>query len=198
MRKANEDLHPDTERRKSRLLLWRAMLGPMSISNSISKDSIKSKAREILAEYTRPWKVFTLLVGIALLILGSFFYGAPDWDIPISFIMAIFAYLTAPWSMRVLLERKWRLWPVMLFFTWFTVDGCYAIYWHFKNPVVLELMRSVNFPASLSLYGMCGIVWLYRGTLRQLASEIQNRFPLLRGNRTLKRAESLYRENHDA
>jgi hypothetical protein len=71
--------------------------------------------------------------GIALLILGSFYYGAPDWDIPISFIMAIFAYLTAPWSMRVLLEGKWRLWPVMLFFTWFTVDGCYAIYWHFKK-----------------------------------------------------------------
>jgi hypothetical protein len=70
----------------------------------------------------------------------------------------------------------------MLFFTWFTVDGCYAIYWHFKNPVVLELMRSVNFPASLSLYGMCGIVWLYSGSLRQLVSEIRNRFPLVGGN----------------
>jgi hypothetical protein len=138
-----------------------------------------------LFEYLRPWKLVTLAVGIALLILGSFYYGAPDWDIPISFIMAIFAYLTAPWSMRVLLEREWRLWPIMFFFTWLTVDGCYAIYWHFKNPVVLELMRSVNFPASLSLYGMCGIVWLYRGSLRQLVSEIRNHFPLLRGNRAL-------------
>jgi hypothetical protein len=135
-----------------------------------------------LFEYLRPWKLVTLAVGIALLILGSFYYGAPDWDIPISFIMAIFAYLTAPWSMRILLERKWRLWPVMFFFTWFTVDGCYAIYWHFKNPAVLELMRSVNFPASLSLYGMCGIIWLYRGNLRQLVSEIRNRFFPLRGN----------------
>jgi hypothetical protein len=133
-------------------------------------------------EYLRPWKLVTLAFGIALLILGSFYYGAPDWDIPISFIMAIFAYLTAPWSVRVLLERKWRLWPLMLFFTWFTVDGCYAIYWHFKNPVVLEFMRSVNFPASLSLYGMCGIVWLHRGSLRQFASKIGSHFPLLRGN----------------
>ena len=123
-----------------------------------------------LTEYLRLWKLVTLAIGITSLILGSFYCGAPDWDIPISFIMAIFAYVTSPWSMRVLLERKWRLWPVMLFFTWFTVDGCYAIYWHFKNPAVLELMRSVNFPASLSLYGMCGIVWLYRGSLRQLAS----------------------------
>jgi hypothetical protein len=151
-----------------------------------------------LPEYLRPWKLVTLAVGVALLILGSFYYGAPDWDIPISLIMAIFAYLTAPWSMRVLLERKWRLWPVMLFFTWFTVDGCYAIYWYFKNPVVLELMRSVNFPASLSLYGMCGIVWLYRGSLRELVSEIRNHFPLLRGNRTLKQAESVFRKNHNA
>ena len=26
----------------------------------------------------------------------------------------------------------------MLFATWFTVDGCYAIYWHFKDPAALE------------------------------------------------------------
>ncbi len=130
-----------------------------------------------LLEYLRPWKLVTLAVGIALLILGSFYSGAPDWDIPISFIMAILAYLTAPWSVSVLLQRKWRLWPIMLFLTWFTVDGCYAIYWHFKDPDVLEMMRSANFPASLSLYGMCGIVWLYRGSLRQLVSEIRKHFP---------------------
>lgn len=63
----------------------------------------------LLTEYRRPWKLATLVVGIGLLILGAFYYEAPDWDIPISFIMAIFAYLTAPWSPRVILERKWRL-----------------------------------------------------------------------------------------
>lgn len=115
-----------------------------------------------------------------MLILGSFYFQAPDWDIPISIIMAVFAYLTAPWSLRVILERTWRLWPAMLLATWFTVDGCYAIYWHFKDPVALEMMRDVNFPASLSLYGMCGIVWFYRGSLRQLFSEIQNHLPLSR------------------
>jgi len=56
--------------------------------------------RAQLAEYTRPWKLMTLAVGIALLIVGSFYYEAPDWDIPISLIMAAFAYLTAPWSKR--------------------------------------------------------------------------------------------------
>ena len=128
-----------------------------------------------LTEYLRPWKLATLSAGIALLIFGSFHYQAPDWDIPISFIMAILAYLTAPWSLRVILERTWRLWPAMLFATWFTVDGCYAIYWSFKNPAALEMMREANFAASLSLYGMCGVVWLYRGSLRQLFSAIRNR-----------------------
>lgn len=128
----------------------------------------------MLTEYLRPWKLASLAVGIALLILGSYYYEAPDWDIPISFIMAILAYLTAPWSLRVILERKWRLWPVMLLVTWFTVDGCYAIYWYFKDPIALEMMRAANFPASLSLYGMCGVVWLYRGSLKQLFQNSKN------------------------
>ena len=36
------------------------------------------------------------------------------------------------------------------------------------RSVALELMREVNFPASLSLYGLCGVLWLYRGSLREL------------------------------
>lgn len=124
------------------------------------------------SEYRRPWKLTTLAIGIALLILGSYYTPAPDWDIPISLIMAGFTYLTAPWSMRVLLERRWTYWPLMLFFTWFSVDGCYAIYWHFKDPGVLAFMREANWPASLSLYGMCGVIWLYRGSLVELRSEL--------------------------
>lgn len=125
-----------------------------------------------LSEYRRPWKLVTLGIGLALLILGAYFTPAPDWDIPISLIMAAFTYLTAPWSMRVLLERRWRLWPLMLFFTWFSVDGCYAIYWYFANPAALALMRDANWPASLSLYGICGVIWLYRGSLADLRSDL--------------------------
>ena len=146
----------------------------------LSEDSIQSQMTVGLAEYTRPWKLFTLSLGIALLILGSFYYEAPDWDIPISLIMAILAYLTAPLGLRVIVERRWRLWPPMLFATWFTVDGSYWLYWHFKNPAALEWMREANFFASLSLYGICGVVWFYRGSLRQLSSEIGALFRLLR------------------
>ena len=127
-------------------------------------------------EYIRPWKLATLFIGVTLLVIGSFVMPAPDWDIPISFIMAICTYLTAPCSVRAILERRWREWRAMLLATWFSVDGCYAIYWHFVDPGALALMRDVNFPASLSLYGLCGIIWLYRGSLRELWAESRNLF----------------------
>jgi hypothetical protein len=63
----------------------------------------------------------------------------------------------------------------MLFFTWLTVDGCYWLYWSLKNPVALELMRDVNFPASLCLYAICGLGWYYNGSLKQLFSEARLR-----------------------
>jgi hypothetical protein len=136
------------------------------------------KLRLHLSEYLRPWKLLTLASGVALLIIGSYYYNAPDWDIPISLIMALLAYLTAPWSLRVVLERRWKLFPLMFFATWFTVDGCYALYWYFKDPIALEMMRMANFPASLSLYGICGVLWLYQGNLGQLYSAIKAMKPL--------------------
>lgn len=128
-----------------------------------------------LREYMRPWKLFTLGIGLALLIAGSFYMPAPDWDIPISFIMALFTYLTASWSLHVIVERRWRYFPLMLFYTWFTVDGCYWIYWHFTNPQALELMRSANFLASLSLYWMCGLTWFYQGGLKEFFSNMRRK-----------------------
>ncbi len=125
-----------------------------------------------LLEYLRPWKLFTLAAGIALLVIGAQRKIAPDWDIPISFIMALLAYLTAPWSLRVLLQRRWKLLPLALLATWFTVDGCYALYWNWRDPRVLALMRAWNFPASLALYGLCSVLWLYRGSLRELVADL--------------------------
>ena len=127
-------------------------------------------------EYLRPWKLATLAMGIALLIAGAFFYEAPDWDVPISLIMAVLAYLTAPWSLRVIVERRWKLFPAMLFATWITVDGSYWLYWHFKNPDALEMMRGANFLPSLVLYGMCGVLWLYRGSLAEFVSDARRYF----------------------
>ena len=119
-------------------------------------------------ELRRPWKLFTFAVGLSLLIAGSFFYQAPDWDIPVSVIMAGFAYLTASWCMHVIAERRWRSWPLMIVTTWWCVDGCYALYWSFVNPEALAFMREANWPASLSLYWTCGIVWYFNGNFGEL------------------------------
>jgi hypothetical protein len=125
-----------------------------------------------IREYARPWKLFSFAVGLSLLIVGAFYVSAPDWDLPISVIMASLTYLTAPWALRVFLTRRWRLWPLALLATWFSVDGCYWIYWSYNDPLALAEMRSANFPASLSLYLICGLLWLYRGSLRELVTEV--------------------------
>lgn len=141
------------------------------LRTAVSKNLISSGYAN---ELCRPWKLFSLAVGIALLIWGSFYYQAPDWDIPISLIMAIFAYLTATWSMHVMVERQWRQFPLMLFFTWWTVDGCYALYWYFNDPLALEYMRSANAPASLCLYWICGLIWYWQGSLEELMLSIKH------------------------
>jgi hypothetical protein len=74
--------------------------------------------RPLLIEYARPWKLLTLLAGVSLMIAGALANLAPDWDVPISLIMPLLTYLTAPWSMRVVLLRTWRKFPLMLFYTW--------------------------------------------------------------------------------
>ena len=125
-----------------------------------------------MLEFIRPWKLVTFAIGLGLLIVGSFYYRAPDWDIPISIIMATITYFAAPWSIRVILKRQWKLFPAMLFITWFAVDGCYWIYWSYQNPEAL-VMRDVNFPASLSLYAICGMLWLYQGSLKDLYNELR-------------------------
>lgn len=117
----------------------------------------------------RPWKLFSLFCGIILLVIGARYSGLPDWDMLISFTMAAFAYFTAPCSLRVFLERRWKQFLLASFWAWFPVDGTYTIYWFFVDPDALVL-RPANAGASLGLYGMCAIVWWHRGTLRQLVN----------------------------
>lgn len=129
-----------------------------------------------LEEYLRPWKLTCLIAGIIVLSIGSIVTPAPDWDIPVTFIMAVSTYVTAPCTVRVFFERKWRLLPVALVATGLSVDGCYSLYWHFRDPNVLALMRSANAQASLPLYALCGVFCLYRGNLKHLVLEVRAAF----------------------
>ena len=121
-----------------------------------------------LHDYLRPWKLFSLACGIAILIAGSYLQPAPDWDIPISFLMAFSTYLFAPITSRTLARRQWKYLPLALFGMWFSVDGIYWLYWSWRDPVALEMMRSGNAPASACLYALCAMIWLFDGTLREI------------------------------
>jgi len=123
------------------------------------------------AEYMRPWKLFSLLCGIVILLLGARYSDLPDWDVAVSLIMAVPAYFTAPCSLRVVLERKWKQFPLALFWAWFTIDGTYAIYWYLVDPAAL-MFRPANALASSALYAACGLVWLHRGSLRELVANV--------------------------
>ena len=123
--------------------------------------------RAFISEYLRPWKLASFATGFGLLLAGADYYRAPDWDYAISFIMATLTYLTAPWSVRVLKDRRWRWAPLALFWYYFTVDGCYWLYWRSVKPEALD-MREANFYASSCLYWLCGFIWLHRGPLRKL------------------------------
>lgn len=106
---------------------------------------------------------------------SSYVIPAPDWDIPVSIIMATSTFLTAGWSMHVMVERRWCDWPLMAVLTWWSVDGCYALYWSLISPLALSMMRDANWPASLSLYWVCGLIWFWNGTLRELMSMVTSR-----------------------
>jgi hypothetical protein len=149
---------------------WRRTLGTdFSIA-------MKSLLADIRNETLRPWKLATLVIGMGLLFAGAYLTPAPDWDIGVSIVMAGFTYLTAGWSMRVMVRRQWRDWPLMLILTWWCVDGCYALYWSLVNPAALALMREANWPASLSLYWMCGLVWYWHGSLNELVLHVREKW----------------------
>lgn len=130
-------------------------------------------------EYVRPWKLFSLLCGIVLLLIGARYSGLPDWDVTVSLVMAVPAYFTAPCSLRVVLERRWKQLPLALFWTWFTVDGTYVAYWYLVDPAAL-MYRPANALASSALYAACGLVWLHRGSMMSVVSNAATMFRDLR------------------
>ena len=51
-------------------------------------------------ELIAPWRLASLGVGLALLILGSVFLPSDDWDVPVCLVMGLPAYVLAPWAFR--------------------------------------------------------------------------------------------------
>lgn len=113
--------------------------------------------------------------------MGWLFYGAlhydiGDWDIGISIVMGGLTYLLAPWSVFVIgsaLRYRPRWWwthvLLALAAAVLIVDISYVIY---HTAVGNPMYRVANFRASIALYFLAGMLWLYRGSLRDLARDI--------------------------
>jgi hypothetical protein len=102
-------------------------------------------------------RLATFAVGVALLLAGAVWLDYPDWDIGISMLMAFATFATATWVTGVFWQRRWKWMPLALFWTWFSVDGVYWAYWSVVRPEAM--IRAGQWPASLCLYGLCGIIW---------------------------------------
>ena len=105
------------------------------------------------------FKNVTFLIGLSWLIYGALTYGYPDWDVGVSLIMAFATYFTADKVVMAIRNLEWRRWPLMLFYTWFAVDGTYLCYWIVKDRVILLQMRDSQWPFSLCLFLLMGVVW---------------------------------------
>ena len=116
-------------------------------------------------EYLRPWKLATFAIGMSWLIWGAFYYQYSDWDIGISLLMGILAYLSAPWATRVIITRQWKKVPLALFCWFVTVD---LVYYTYHTLMGNEMIRLENFLTSTCLYWLCGFIWLHNGSLREL------------------------------
>lgn len=107
-------------------------------------------------------KNLTFLLGLSWLLYGALTYGYPDWDVGVSLVMALATYFTADKVVIAIRNQEWRRWPMMLFYTWFAVDGTYIFYWFCKDRHVLLTMHDGQWPMSLCLFLLCGIIWTSR------------------------------------
>ena len=104
-------------------------------------------------------KTVTFLIGLIVLLVGATLHLAIDWDIGVTLVMCTATYFTADYSVKSFRNLDWREIPGAIFWTWFSVDGVYTIYWFCRDREVLMLMRDVNWPVSLCLYLAAGTIW---------------------------------------
>ncbi len=134
----------------------------------------KSYARELV----RPWKLFSFCISMSWLLYGALFYHVQDWDIGVTLLMGSLTYLFAPWSVWVIYSsiryrpKYWYIHIILALVAWlFVVDWVYMLY---HTIIGNQTFREANFYASTPLYFMAGLVWLYRGSLKELSDNIRN------------------------
>lgn len=143
--------------------------------------------RSYFFELKRPWKLVTFSTGMAWLLYGALTSGISDWDVGISLLMGGLTYLTAPWSLRVILlsirlrQKYWPLWvAAAIVVALFVIDGEYFLYHTWRGN---QMLRRENFYASSALYFLAGSIWLYQGSTAQFTRQLRK---LLQPGKTVK------------
>jgi len=128
-------------------------------------------------ELIRPWKMLSFCISMSWLLYGALNFNIFDWDVGVTIIMGSLTYLVAPWSVYIVLSairyhpQYWYLHIVAaLLASLFVVDWVYMFYHTLMGN---QTLREANFYASMPLYFLAGTVWLYRGSLKALISNIR-------------------------
>lgn len=141
------------------------------------RDYPRYPDRATAREWRRPWKLATFAIAMTLLLYGATHFEIADWDVGVTWWMGVLTYLSAPWAVRMLggalrhRPRGW-LWQVLLALAvaGFVVDTVYVVY---HRSVGNTMYREENFRASLPIYLMAGVFWLYRGSLADLIRDLR-------------------------
>lgn len=133
----------------------------------------KSYARELI----RPWKIFSFCISMSWLLYGALFYEVQDWDVGVTLMMGGLTYLLAPWSVYIIFyairyrQKNWYLHIIAALVAWLlVVDWSYILY---HTIMKNQTFREDNFYASTPLYFMAGIIWSYRGSLKDMLRNIK-------------------------
>lgn len=110
-------------------------------------------------ELIMPWRLLSLGVGLAMLVLGSLFLPSDDWDKGICFAMGLPAYVLAPWVFRQVYYFRWRWLGVAAVAFWLSIDGTYSLYWYLRGFEHLAQFRPANFVYCTPVFWMSGFVW---------------------------------------
>jgi hypothetical protein len=133
--------------------------------------------RAYFRELLRPWKLATFAGSIAVLLYGALNFGIGDWDVGVTLLMGTLTYVLAPWCAQ-LVNRAVRGRPrapwwhvlVSLAVAVLVVDASYLAYSDWAgNPTD----RRGNFFASLPLFYLAGVLWSWRGTVRELVADVR-------------------------
>ena len=108
-------------------------------------------------ELVRLWRLAALAVGLGILIAGSHLTPSADWDYPICFIMGLWAYVFAPWTVRAIVYLDWKRLPLAWLFAWAGIDGVYSLYWWLRGFDALQVFRGPNIVYSAPLYFIFGL-----------------------------------------